>query len=316
MTTAPTNTALQPSATLRPSTNPPSDVPLALWPVGQTSAQRQRAGRYLPATSAHPAKMLPNLARRIIEEYSEPGDLVVDPMCGIGTTLAEAAVIGRRATGIESEQRWATVAEDNLDHMLDRDHRLLAKVVCGDARNLAAHLGDVAGTVDLVCVSPPYACDTGNLDKTQWGEGGGLCPTAERNYSVSRANLGHARGALYEEAMTAVYASCFEVLRPGGLLVTVTKNTRRQGGVFDLAGTTVTLVRSNGFSYLQHVVALHAAIRDGALVARPSFWQQNALRKARQRGEPAHLVAHEDVLAFCRPERSAVTPVSEAARAH
>lgn len=45
--------------------------------------------------------MLPALARRAIETYSDPGDLVVDPMCGIGTTLVEAADLGRRAAGVE-----------------------------------------------------------------------------------------------------------------------------------------------------------------------------------------------------------------------
>ncbi len=75
-------------------------VPLAVWPVAQVSAQYQRAGRYHPDSSAHPGKMLPALARRIVEEYSEPGALVVDPMAGIGTTLVEAAALGRRAVGV------------------------------------------------------------------------------------------------------------------------------------------------------------------------------------------------------------------------
>jgi hypothetical protein len=50
------------------------------------------------------------------------------------------------------------------------------------------------------------------------------------------------------------------------------------------------------------VIALHAAIRDGDLVARPSFWQTTQVRKSRARGEPAHLTVHEDCLAFRRPE--------------
>lgn len=54
--------------------------------------------------------MLPALARRAVEAYSEPGDLVVDPMCGIGTTLVEASDLGRRAVGVELEARWAKLA--------------------------------------------------------------------------------------------------------------------------------------------------------------------------------------------------------------
>jgi modification methylase len=295
MTTTTTPRSTRPTPSRQP-------VPLAVWPVAQTSAQYQRAGRYLPECAAHPAKMLPELARRIVGEYSAPNMLVVDVMAGIATTVAEAALLGRRAVGVEVEPRWAALAETNLDHMLDPDRRQLAEIRVGDARRLCDVLGDLVGSVDLICTSPPYACDVGTVDKAMWGAGTGLCPSDTRNYSTDKANLGHARGDTYEVAMAEIYAGCFALLRPGGILVTVTKNTRRGGRTFDLAGRTSTLARRAGFTYLTHVVALHAAVRDGQLLARPSFWQTNNVHKARSRGEPAHLTVHEDCLAFRRPE--------------
>jgi DNA modification methylase len=273
-------------------------VPLAIWPVAQTTAQWQRAGRYLPAVTAHPGNMLPELARRIITEYSKPGQLIVDPLAGIGTTIAEAALLDRRAVGIELEERWAELAEQNLDHMLDPDRRALAEVRQGDAHRLPELLGELTGTVDLIVTSPPYACDAGVIDKQAWLAGGRLCPPDTLNYSTDRANLGHARGTAYAEAMAAIYTACHAALRPGGRLVVVTKNTRRRGRTQDLAGLTVALATAAGFSYLGHVIALHAAIRDGDLAGRPSYWQATQLRHARERGEPAHLVAHEDVTAY------------------
>jgi hypothetical protein len=138
------------------------------------------------------------------------------------------------------------------------------------------------------------------MDKTKWGAGGDLCPSAARNYSTDKDNLGHARGGAYEQAMTEVYAGCYGLLRDGGILVTVTKHTRRQGRTLDLAGLTSTLARGVGFKYLGHVIALHAAIRDGDLAARPSFWQTTQVRKARSRGEPAHVVVHEDLLVLSK----------------
>ena len=64
--------------------------------------------------------MLPELARRIVVEYSVPGALVVDPFAGIGTTIAEAALLDRRAVGVELEDRWVALAEENLDHIAGR----------------------------------------------------------------------------------------------------------------------------------------------------------------------------------------------------
>jgi DNA modification methylase len=276
-------------------------VPLAVWPCAQTSAQYQRTGRYLPASSRHPGKMLPELARRLISEYCPPGGLVVDPMCGIGTTLVEAAAIGRRAVGVELEPRWAQVARGNLNHALPPEQTATAEVRIGDARRLPEMLADLEGQVDLVMTSPPYACDAGVIDKPGWRAGQPLCPKDSLNYSPDQANLGRARGKGWRTAMAEVLAGCRQLLGPGGLLVTVTKNTRRGGRLTDLATTTVQLAEAAGFGYLQHLIALHAAVRDGGLVARPSFWQLTQIRKARARGEPAHLVVHEDVLIFTKP---------------
>ena len=283
--------------TSRPSRS--AEVPLAVWPVAQTSAQYQRTGRYHSDCTAHPGKMLPALAARIVAEYSTPGQLVVDPMAGVGTTLVEAALLGRRSIGVELEARWVELAGANLTHALTPHGKVpRPKIRQGDARHLPALLGRLSGTVDLVVVSPPYGSDAGVIDTPGWRAGQRLCPPETLNYSTDKANLGHARGPAYETAMAEVYAACSRVLRPGGLLVTVTKNTRRHGRCVDLAGLTVALARSVGFAYLQHVVALVGPIRDGQLAARPSFWQLTQTRKARERGEPVHLGVHEDALVF------------------
>jgi modification methylase len=278
----------------------PESVPVAVWLCAQTSAQYQRTGRYLRASTHHPGKMLPELAHRLVAEYCPPGGLVVDPMCGIGTTLVEAAALGRRAVGLELESCWAELARGNLDHALPAGQAALAEVRVGDARRLPVLLADVAGRVDLLVTSPPYACEAGVIDKPGWRAGQPLCPKDSLNYSRDPANLGRARGQSWRAGIAEMLAGAADLLRPGGLLVTVTKNTRRAGRLNDLATTTVQLAHQAGFGYLQHIVALHAAVRHGGLVARPSFWQLIQTRKARARGEPAHLVVHEDVLVFTK----------------
>ena len=100
--------------------DPTDAVPLAVWPCAQTTGHRQRAGRYLQACTAHPGKMLPELARRIAAEYAPPGGLVVDPMCGIGTTLVEGAAVGAGGWGWSwspSGPNWPATTSPSLRRM-------------------------------------------------------------------------------------------------------------------------------------------------------------------------------------------------------
>ena len=283
-------------------------VPLALWPVAQTSAQDQRAGRYVPAGAQHPAPMLPELARRIVTEYSAPGQHVVDVMAGTGTTVVEAALLDRRAVGVEVDPRWAEIARTNLDHALNAKQRARAEIRVGDARAPGGVLGDLSGLVDLICLSPHYVCDGGVINKTA-PDSRRRGPAASPGCSRNRARPGHTCGRAYEAAMAEICAGCFDVLRPGGTLVTVTRNSRRAGRTRDLAGRTVALCRAAGFGYTQHVVAIDAAIRDGELVASSPARALAGIRRARHGGEPAHLVVHEDVCVFVKPD----TPVSSEA---
>lgn len=50
---------------------------------------------------AFPAKFPPQLPRKFIEGLTDPGDLVLDPMVGSGTTLVETLLAGRQAVGFD-----------------------------------------------------------------------------------------------------------------------------------------------------------------------------------------------------------------------
>ena len=49
----------------------------------------------------YPAKFHPPVVRQLIEEYSGRGERILDPFCGSGTLLVEAAVAGRHARGTD-----------------------------------------------------------------------------------------------------------------------------------------------------------------------------------------------------------------------
>lgn len=49
----------------------------------------------------HPCRFVSQIPAALIGLLSDPGDLVVDPYCGSGTTLVEAQRLGRRSLGID-----------------------------------------------------------------------------------------------------------------------------------------------------------------------------------------------------------------------
>ena len=158
--------------------SPRPTVPLAIWPVAQTTAQWQRAGRYLPDCARHPGKMLPELARRIVTEYSDPRRTSSStPWPASAPPLVEAALLDRRALGVELEARWADLADENLDHMLAGKQRRRPRSATATPASSARSSATSAGKVDLVVTSPPYACDAGVIDKPAWLAGGRLCPS-------------------------------------------------------------------------------------------------------------------------------------------
>jgi hypothetical protein len=67
-----------------------------------------------------PARMPQSLARAIIEALSRPGDVVLDPMCGSGTTVVAAKFLGRVGVGIDRDPLALLVSRVSVnDHWPD-----------------------------------------------------------------------------------------------------------------------------------------------------------------------------------------------------
>jgi DNA modification methylase len=62
----------------------------------------------------HPAIFPEQLAKRHILSWSNEGDVVLDPMCGSGTTLKMAKELGRKYIGIEMSGEYCRLAEQRV----------------------------------------------------------------------------------------------------------------------------------------------------------------------------------------------------------
>src|SRR3984893_2713271 len=63
---------------------------------------------------AHPTQKPEALLRRIILASSNPGDVILDPFFGSGTTGAAAKLLGRRFIGIERDEGYAAIARRRI----------------------------------------------------------------------------------------------------------------------------------------------------------------------------------------------------------
>jgi site-specific DNA-methyltransferase (adenine-specific) len=60
----------------------------------------------------HPNEKPLSLMGNLVQLCSNPGDLVLDPFCGSGTTLVAAKAAGRRAVGVEIEEQYCQIAAE------------------------------------------------------------------------------------------------------------------------------------------------------------------------------------------------------------
>lgn len=70
--------------------------------------------KIIPAKDEHPTLKPVNLPAHFIRLHTLPGESVLDPFMGSGTTLVAAQNEGRRATGIELSEEYCKVAVDRL----------------------------------------------------------------------------------------------------------------------------------------------------------------------------------------------------------
>lgn len=63
---------------------------------------------------SHPTEKAVSILTPVIQSFSRPGDLVLDPFAGSGSTAVAASLSGRRYIGMELEGRYCAVARKRL----------------------------------------------------------------------------------------------------------------------------------------------------------------------------------------------------------
>lgn len=72
----------------------------------------EKDGKNVP--KIHPAQKPVEVLKKLIEIFTDEGDVVIDPCCGSGSTLRAAAELGRSAYGFEIDRNFYQKAKDEM----------------------------------------------------------------------------------------------------------------------------------------------------------------------------------------------------------
>jgi DNA modification methylase len=159
-----------------------------------------------PALRDDDVRYPPSLVEHFLQEYTRPGDKVIDPFAGYGTTLMTAESMKRIAYGVELNEAKVNFARANLKHP--------ERLIHGDAHLLTSY--DFP-QFDFSMTSPPYTSKDDLLDPLT-------------DYKVDRKSY-----TAYLRGLRAIYGQLRDLMKPAGTVVIEVANIKRNGRVTCLA---------------------------------------------------------------------------------
>jgi len=225
-------------------------------------------GNWATHNSKYRGNFAPQIARNIIEMYTNKGDYVLDPMVGAGTTLIEAKLLARHALGIDINPEATKLAEKGL--RFNHHPPTKQKVKVGDARDLS-FLKD--NSFDLVLTHPPYM----NIIKYSNGE-----------IPADLSNIGSL--PKFCDEIEKIAKELFRVLRPDKFCAILIGDTRKGKHYVPLAFNVMQRFLKVGFVLKEDIVKVQ---HNCAFTER---WRT----KAKQ--DKFYLIMHEHLFVFRKPK--------------
>ncbi len=218
----------------------------------------------------------PQIPRNLILRYTQPGEWVLDPMVGSGTTLVECKLLGRNGIGVDINYEALMLTFDRLNFETANLYEALPPVEIrlyhGDARNLNLIPDE---SIDLVATHPPYA----NIIAYSKGT------KVEGDLSCLRSL------EEYLDAMTQVAQECYRVLKPGRHCAILVGDTRRHKHYVPIAYRVMERFLQVGFILREDIIKVQ--------------WKMKSTREQwqRQANRDFLLIYHEHLFVFRKPEK-------------
>lgn len=134
--------------------NPAGKMPDDVW-----DGYSRVCGTFKERQGWHPCQMPENLLKRIVAVSSNPGDCVLDPFSGSGTTAAAAYQLGRDYAGLEISEEYVANANERLAELKkgeeqSRENMFLDTSELNELRRLVVDVkrpaGEIAADIKIV----------------------------------------------------------------------------------------------------------------------------------------------------------------------
>lgn len=216
----------------------------------------------------------PYVPRNLILKYTKPGELVLDQMVGSGTTLVEAKLLGRNATGVDINYEACILAMDRLNfdyRPLDMSSPVEIRVYHGDATNLDL-IED--NSIDLIATHPPY-----------WNIISYSGERPENDLSGVKSLK------MYLEKIEEIALESFRVLKPGKYCAVLIGDTRRHKHYVPISARVMTAFLKAGFILAEDIIKLQHKMKT----------TRERWRAKRFEVYGFHKIAHEHLYVFRKP---------------
>lgn len=213
------------------------------WMIETKSVWFSQPPQRDPLKAQHPATFAESDIIRLIEFFTKPGERVLDPFVGSGSTLVACARCGRGGTGIELVERWAEIARIRA---ACEDGGLPQSVLEGDARELMSGLDDAS--FDFIVTSPPYWMIL-RKDRDHKVRAERKAKGLDTRYSDEDRDLGNTPS--YDEFLSQlalVFGQCRRVLVPGRYMCVVVSDFRHKSRFVAYHADLARVIESVGFS--------------------------------------------------------------------
>jgi len=177
-----------------------------------------------PNTQDHPATFSPTMIEGFVNFFTKKGEFVLDPFCGIGSTLVACKRTGRVGYGVELNKKYYELS-------LKRTPEFRKNIFNDSAENITRLNFP---KIDFSISSPPYwdVLNRSTKDFKNKRTKKGL----DYNYSQQVEDLGNISDYdIFVERVAKIYFDIYNLLKNGGYLVVIVKNVKKDGIMYPLA---------------------------------------------------------------------------------